>query len=88
GQVFAIERDPEALALLETNRAAFSLDNLTIVPGHAPEALAALPPPTHVFVGGSGGQMSAILAAARAKNPAVRIVAAAVTLESLAVLTD
>lgn len=88
GQVFAVERDPQALALLETNRAAFSLDNLTIVPGHAPEALAALPPPTHVFVGGSGGQMSAILAAARAKNPAVRIVAAAVTLESLAVLTD
>ena len=51
--------------------------------GTAPAALADLPAPQAVFVGGSGGNLEAILEAALAKNPKVRVVIAAVTLETL-----
>ena len=53
------------------------------VPGTAPEALAELPPPDRVFVGGSGGALRAILAAALDKRPGLRAVVSAVTLETL-----
>ncbi|MGX8704631.1 MAG: bifunctional cobalt-precorrin-7 (C(5))-methyltransferase/cobalt-precorrin-6B (C(15))-methyltransferase, partial [bacterium] len=47
-----------------------------------------LPAPTHVFIGGSGGNLSTILGAVLQKNPAVRIVMSAVTLETLAEATE
>lgn len=84
GRVFAVERDAEALSLLEQNRARFGAYNMEIVAGEAPGALEALPPPDRVFVGGSGGSMEEILRAALQKNPAARVVVTAVTLETLA----
>ena len=84
GRVFAVERRAQALALLEQNRAALGLTNLHIVPGAAPEALEGLPAPDRVFLGGSSGNMEAILRRALDRNLAVRIVATAVTLETLA----
>lgn len=83
GRVFAVERKPEALALLEENKEKFGLPNLTIVPGTAPEALEALPAPDRVFLGGTAGQMEDILRLALGKNPTVRVVVTAVTLETL-----
>ena len=53
-------------------------------PGEAPEALRDLPAPDRVFLGGSSGNMEAILRCALEKNPAVRIVVNAVTLETTA----
>ena len=45
------------------------------------------PAPTHAFLGGTGGQVREILQLLLEKNPHVRIVATAVTLESAAALT-
>ena len=87
GRVYAIERNETALALIAANRASFGLENLEVICGTAPEACAALPAPTHVFLGGTAGNLHAILQTALEKNPQVRIVAAAVTLESAAALT-
>lgn len=84
GRVFAVERNPAAVALLEENRRSFQCSNLTIVEGLAPEALTELPAPHRVFLGGTAGQMEAILKAALEKNPRVRVVATAVTLETIA----
>ena len=84
GRVFAIEQKEEAVALLEKNKAALGLTNLHIVPGTAPEALRDLPAPDRVFLGGSGGNMEEILRCALEKNPAVRVVVNAVTLETTA----
>ena len=84
GRLFAVERKEEAVALLRENRARFGLTNLHIVPGTAPEVLADLPAPDRVFLGGTGGGMAAILRTALAKNPAVRFVVTAVTLETVA----
>ncbi len=83
GQVFAIERSKAACELVAENRTRFGAHNLTIIEGSAPEALEDLPAPDRVFIGGSGGQLAAILDIALRKNPAVRVVCTAVTLETV-----
>ena len=83
GLVYAVERKPEAVALLHENRAKLGGYNVHIVEGAAPDALEALPAPDCVFVGGSGGAMRRILEIAKQKNPAVRVVVNAIALETL-----
>lgn len=83
GTVYAVEKNPEAVALIRKNAEKFGVVNLIPVEGTAPGAMTALPAPTHVFVGGSSGNMREILAAVCAKNPAARIVISAVTLETI-----
>ena len=65
GQVYAIERNREALQLIESNCQKFhgSWMGFHIVEGEAPEAMKGLEPPTHAFIGGSGGHMREIVAA-------------------------
>ncbi|MDR1105676.1 MAG: precorrin-6A reductase [Treponema sp.] len=84
GRVYAVERDEEALFLLGENRGKLGLFNVEIVPGEAPQALAPLPPPDAVFIGGSGGQLQALVDAGLAKNPSCRFVITAITLETIA----
>ncbi len=83
GHVYAVECREDAADLAERNRKQFALRNLTVVRGMAPEALTGLPAPTHVFIGGSSGNMRAIVEAALAKNPEVRVVVNAIALESV-----
>ena len=83
GRVYAVERKDEAVELLRRNREALGLSNLHIVPGLAPEALRDLPAPDRVFLGGTAGSMEEILRCALEKNPSVRFVVNAVTLETL-----
>ena len=78
----------EALELLEKNRQQFSLSNMEIVAGTAPEALEELPAPTHVFIGGSGGSMGRIVETVLRKNGTTRFVANLITPESLAAVMD
>lgn len=87
GRVYAIEKKPEALALLEENRHLHHADNVLPVSGTAPEDCRELPAPTHVFIGGSGGNIETIIQLAREKNPGVRIVATAIALETVAELS-
>ena len=81
--VYAIEYKPDALDLLGENRRKLGGYNMQIVEGRAPDALEALPAPDCVFVGGSGGELRRILALAKEKNPAVRVVVTAIALETL-----
>ena len=87
GHVYAVERRDDAVELLKKNQAAFHVENLTVVSGTAPEACRDLPAPTHAFIGGSAGNLRDILSILLAKNPHVRIVATAISLESVAELT-
>lgn len=82
GTVYAIERNAEACRLVADNAKRFAAANLKLIAGEAPSALEELPPPTHVFVGGSGGNLAAIVECALRKNPQARIVINTVTLES------
>ncbi|NLM52756.1 MAG: precorrin-6Y C5,15-methyltransferase (decarboxylating) subunit CbiT [Firmicutes bacterium] len=61
GQVFAVERNGAAVALLQQNKEHFALENMVIVPGEAPEVLAGLPDPQRIIIGGSGGKLAEIL---------------------------
>ena len=88
GQVYGVERDQEALELLAANRARLGLSNLAIVPGAAPQALAELPSPDRVFIGGSGGALESVMRLALERNPAVRFVITAITLETLTQATS
>lgn len=83
GRVYAIECAPEACALIEANRRKHDVCNLELIEGLAPQAMEALPPPDAAFVGGSKGNLAEILRLLRDKNPAVRVVVSAVTLETL-----
>lgn len=87
-QVYAVEHKEEALCVLRENCRRFGAENVTAVSGSAPEACTELPAPTHAFIGGSSGNMRRILALLLKKNPAVRIVATAIALETVAELTD
>lgn len=67
-RVFAVERSPNQLAMLRRNAEKPRRGGrIEIVEGEAPEALADLPAPDAVFVGGSGGRLAEILDAAKAK---------------------
>ncbi len=83
GKVLAVEKDPSALVLLQANKKKFQADNMEIIPGTAPEILAGLEKPTHVFIGGSSGNMEGILDAILKKNPKARVVINLIALESL-----
>ena len=82
--VWAVERNAQALALAEKNRAKLGAWNLHLMEGTAPEALSALPAPDAVFVGGSGGKLSEILHFVYEANPLARICVSAIAPESLA----
>ncbi|HKA83442.1 MAG TPA: precorrin-6y C5,15-methyltransferase (decarboxylating) subunit CbiE [Acidimicrobiales bacterium] len=60
-RVLAVERDPEACRRIRANAAGTAV---SVIEGVAPAALAGLPPPDRVFVGGGG---LAVLDAARAR---------------------
>lgn len=85
GQVFAIEVDPEGVAMCEDNIKAHQVDNIAVVHGRAPDACDALPNPDAVFVGGSKGSMRGILEMALARlQPGGRLVVNAITVDNVA----
>ena len=83
-RVYAIEKNPEGIELIRKNVQKLRTDNVQIVEGTAPEALRKLEPPTHVFIGGSSGNLREILLAVKKKNPDVQIVLTAISLDTMA----
>ncbi len=77
----AIERDPARVDLIARNAATLGVPLLAIVRGEAPAALADLPPPDAVFVGGGLGAEGLIDRCRAALKPGGRLVANAVTVE-------
>lgn len=83
GTVYAVEKDLEAISLIHENKKRFGTDNLVIIEGTAPKAMDELPAPTHAFIGGSSGNIIEIMKKLMDKNPNVRIVINAITLETI-----
>lgn len=82
-QVYAVERNPDAVSLIQRNKEQFELENIAVISAQAPEGLAGLPTATHAFIGGSGGKLKEIMAALRQINPAMRVVVHAVSMETI-----
>lgn len=83
GKIYAIERNPQALELIEKNKLKHRVCNLEIIEGEAPQALRELSAPTHAFIGGSGGKLREIAEMLWQKNPMVRLVWNVISLETL-----
>jgi len=68
GRVFAVERDPEAVKVIRANLEKFGVQNVTVLGGAASEVLegTGLPPQfDRVIIGGSGGELQAIIKRSR-----------------------
>lgn len=86
-QAIAIERDATRAARCRANAASLGVPRLQVLEGPAPLALAGLPAPDAIFIGG-GLTIAGLLDDALARlKPGGRLVANSVTLEGDAVLT-
>jgi len=85
-RAIGIEEGADRSARATRNATALGTPDLKIVQGHAPEALAGLPPPDAVFVGGGLGDDGLFEAVWSALKPGGRLVANAVSLGSEAKL--
>ena len=91
GHVYAFEKNPEAISLIEENRKKSGQENITIIEGIAPESFSCLDSPslkqarklTHAFLGGTSGWLDGILDVLLECNPNVRVVINVIALESL-----
>ncbi|MDX9871161.1 MAG: precorrin-6y C5,15-methyltransferase (decarboxylating) subunit CbiE [Clostridia bacterium] len=88
GKVYALDKSEEAIRLVTDNCRRFHLGNVTPVCGAAPEALEGLPPLDAGFIGGNSGRLGGIFEALLRKNPQIRLVVNAVTLETLHAATE
>lgn len=84
GTVYAVEHHEEAIELIRQNRQNLGAFNVVPILGDAPDCLRGLPAPDKVFVGGTGGKLREILSLLFERNPQVRVVLNAVTLETTA----
>jgi len=85
-RAIAVEARADRAARIVRNAAAFGVPDLRVVHGTAPAALADLPQPDAVFVGGGASDPDVLDMALSALAPGGRLVANAVTLESEALL--
>ncbi|PWK69186.1 precorrin-6y C5,15-methyltransferase (decarboxylating) subunit CbiE [Aminobacter sp. AP02] len=85
-RAIAIEANAERAERIERNASGCGVPGLRIVKGAAPEALAELPTPDVIFIGGGGSETGVFDAAIAALLPGGRLVANAVTLEMEALL--
>ena len=89
GAVHTLERDPEAIELLERNRQRFDIHNLHIHAGEAPEGLALLPPhPDRVLLEVGRPLEDVLRAVWEALQPSGRLVISTVNLDGLVKATD
>lgn len=82
--IYAIEKTAAGIALIEQNCQRFQVSNIKAIASAAPNGLTSLPSPDRVFIGGSGGQLTAILVECSTRlKPAGVVVLALATLEHL-----
>lgn len=87
-KVYSVEKKKEACDLIRKNADKFMLSNIEVVEGIAPEALDALPAPDKVFIGGSSGNLKSIFERLRTYEKRIRVVANAVTIETIFALNE
>lgn len=89
GHVYAIEKNPEGIGLIAENAKRFGVENITVIEGAAPDALAGLPELDVALIGGSGRKLSDILDIIGERlRPNGRIVANAITMQTVAACLD
>ncbi|MGI0489859.1 precorrin-6y C5,15-methyltransferase (decarboxylating) subunit CbiE, partial [Pantanalinema rosaneae CENA516] len=83
-QVYAIEKTTAGITLIQQNCQRLQVSNVIAIHGSAPNVLEPLPTPDRIFIGGSGGNLTAILDTCGDRlSPHGRIVLALATLQHL-----
>ncbi len=83
-QVYAVEKREALCQCIRENLRRFPAPNFSLIEGTAPAACQAWPDPDAVFIGGSGGHLTAMIALVQARlRPGGRLVINLVTLENL-----
>lgn len=84
GTVYALERNPEGIALIRANAANFMVSNVVAKEAEAPAGIDMLPDVDTVLIGGSGSRLEEILDAVTPKlKPEGRIVLNCITVQTL-----
>ncbi|WP_406034764.1 precorrin-6y C5,15-methyltransferase (decarboxylating) subunit CbiE [Nocardioides sp. NBC_00163] len=78
----AIEANPDRAARIARNATHLGVPGLTVVEGRAPDALADLPTPDAIFIGGGATRPGVLDTCLRALRPGGRLVVHGVTLET------
>ncbi len=81
-EIHAVDFNPKSAELISRNAEKFHLHNITVHNSRALDVIGTLPRPTHIFIGGTGGELAGLFAHITAMNHPVRIVIACVTLET------
>ena len=88
-RIIAVEKNKERIEDIKANIRRYQTLNIDLIEGSAPEVLEGLPEPDRVFIGGGGIALSSILKKVirrlKGRGP---VVATAITLESLMLLSD
>ena len=88
GKVYAIEKNPPAVDLIQKNIHHFSAENIELIHAKAPDGLDNIINADKIFIGGSGGELISMMEIIfkSKKNPT--IVISAITMETIAQITD
>jgi precorrin-6Y C5,15-methyltransferase (decarboxylating) len=88
-QIYAIEQTAAGVSLIQQNSQRFQVQNISPIHGKAPIALATLPQPDRIFIGGSGGNLLEILQfCGQHLSPKGVLVIALATLEHLTLVLN
>lgn len=88
GQVYAVERNLDAISLIQKNKEKFQTENLYVQEGDAADEIVRLPEPDKVFIGGSGRELDKILRQIHELHKSVRVVISAVTIETISQISE
>lgn len=88
GKVYAIEKNPVAVELIKKNIHNFSAENIELIHAKAPDGLDNILDADKIFIGGSAGELISMMEMifTSKKNPT--IVISAITMETIAQITE
>lgn len=88
GKVYAVEKNPVAVELIKKNIHNFNAENIELIFAKAPDGLEHILEADKIFIGGSGGELNTVMDMIFASQKHPTIVISAITLETVAQITD
>ena len=88
GKVYAVEKNPVAIELIKKNIHNFNAENIELIFAKAPKGLEHILEADRIFIGGSGGELNAVMDIIFASQKHPTVVISAITLETVAQISD
>ena len=88
GKVYAVEKNPVAVELIKKNIHNFNAENIELIFAKAPEGLEHILEADKIFIGGSGGELNTVMEMIFASKKHPTIVISAITLETVAQISN